>query len=494
LNILDDKFHTVKDPIGFVKPIDNSFWHSLFVPDSIAVIGANDTLGSWGSDAIAAAVAATKSDPKKRAYAVNPNARQVLGVTSYGSILDIPDTVELAIIVVRSSLVADVLRQCVQKGVKAAVVISAGFAETDEDGTRLQGEIVDIARRGGIRFVGPNCIGHADLHSKVSALGVTRMGKPGPMALISQSGTVSAGIMQAATSRGIGISKFVSTGNEADLHMEDYLEYLLEDDKTRIITAYIEGLREGRRFFQLAKRITLKKPIVVIKTGNSEGAGKAAKSHTGALAGSDAVIAAVFKQTGVIKADDEEELCDVALALLTQPLPKGNRVAILTIGGGFGVMTTEACEREGLKMASLGPTTMAKLDAVLPPRWSHGNPVDMVGVKTIDEFGMILSCLRAMTEDDNVDSVIALVTNRNYGGDEFRAMQMKNELALKDLGRFAKQVGKPLILVRKSFHQDDVTGEAATNFDDRIPEYARPRQAARVLGHLLRYSHYVNSI
>jgi acyl-CoA synthetase (NDP forming) len=486
--------HIVKDNLGTMKPIDNSFWKSLFTPDSIAVIGANDTLGSWGSDAIAAALTVAKSDPKKRAYAVNPNARQVLGAACYPTILDIPDIIDLAIVVVRSTLVADVLRQCVQKGVKAAVVISAGFAETDEDGAKLQDEIVNIARRGGIRFVGPNCIGHADLYSKVSALGVTRMGKAGPMALLSQSGTISAGIMQAATSRGIGLSKFVSTGNEADLHMEDYLEYLAGDDKTRIIAAYIEGLREGRRFFQIAKKITLKKPIVVIKTGNTEGAGKAARSHTGALAGSDAVFGAFFKQTGVIKADDEEELCDVALALLSQPLLKGNRVAILTIGGGFGVMTTESCEREGLKLATMSAQTMAKLDAVLPPRWSHGNPVDMVGVKTIDEFGMILSCLRAMTEDENVDSVIALVATRNYAGDEFRAMQMKNEMALKDLGRFAKQAGKPLILVRQSFHRGDTPGEAIVNFDDCIPEYARPRQAARVLGHLLRYSRYINSI
>jgi len=470
----------------------NSFWKSLFAPESIAVIGANDTLGSWGSDAIVAAIAAAKADPKRRAYAVNPNARQVMGVNSYPTILDIPDTIELAVVVVRSSLVPDVLRQCVQKGVKAAAVISAGFAETDAAGAKLQEEIVQIARQGGIRFVGPNCIGHADLYTHVSALGVTRMGRPGPMALLSQSGTVSAGIMGAAAMRGIGLSKFVSTGNEADLHMEDYLEYLANDDQTRIIAAYIEGLREGRRFFKLAREISRKKPIVVIKVGSTEGATKAAKSHTGALAGSDVVFSAFFKQTGVIKAEDEEELCDVALALLTQPVPRGNRVGILTIGGGFGVMATEACEREGLKMASLNPQTLSKLDAVLPPRWSHGNPVDMVGVKTIDEWGMILSCLRALTEDENIDSVIALVANRNYQGDEFRAMQMKNELALKDLGRYARQIGKPLLLVRRTMVGPPKEGVSDPGLDERIPEFDKPRQAARVLGHMMRYGRYVN--
>lgn len=492
---VNDKLHSVNNLSNPQNTQDNSFWNSLFAPESIAVIGANDTLGSWGSDAIVAALASVKADPKRRAYAVNPNARQVMGVNCYATILDIPDSVELAVIVVRSSLVADVMRQCVQKGVKAAVVISAGFAETDAAGAKLQEEVVNIARQGGIRFVGPNCIGHADLYTKVSALGVSRMGKPGPLALLSQSGTISAGIMGAAANRGIGISKFVSTGNEASLHMEDYLEYLARDDKTRVIAAYIEGLREGRRFFQLARQITYKKPIVVIKTGGSEGATRAARSHTGALAGSDTVYGALYKQTGVIKAEDEDELCDITLALLSQPLPKGNRVGILTIGGGFGVMTTEACEKEGLKMADLGPETMKKLDSVLPPRWSHGNPVDMVGVKTIDEFGMILSCLKAMTEDENIDSIIALVANRPYGGDEFRAMQIKNELALKDLGQYAKKIGKPMFLVRHAMHYSrEENGELTPPVLDRIPEYEKPRQAARVLGHLMRYSRYVNQL
>ncbi len=455
------------------------------------MIGANETLGSWGSDAIVAALTASKADPARRAYAVNPNARQVMGVTSYPSILDIPDAVELAIIVVRSNLVPDVMRQCVQKGVKAAAVISAGFAETDAAGEMLQDEVLQIARQGGIRFVGPNCIGHADLSTRVSALGVTRMGRSGPMALLSQSGTISAGIMGAAGMRGIGISKFVSTGNEADLHMEDYLEYLANDEKTRIIAAYIEGIREGRRFFRLAREISRKKPIVVIKVGSTSAATRAAKSHTGALAGSDHIFSAFFKQTGVISVQDEEELCDVALALLTQPLPRSNRVGILTIGGGFGVMATEACEREGLTMADLSLQTMSRLDAVLPPRWSHGNPVDMVGIKTIDEFGMILACLRALTEDENIDSVIALVANRAYQGEEFRAVQTKNELALKELGQYARGIGKPLLLVRRSMFNPMAEGVAQPKLEERVPELEKPRQAARVLGHLMRYGHFL---
>ncbi|OGO39128.1 MAG: hypothetical protein A2147_09125 [Chloroflexi bacterium RBG_16_57_8] len=471
----------------------HSHWQALFSPESIAVIGANETLGSWGSDAMRAAIAFTKAGAGRRAYAVNPNQQQVLGTPAYKTLLDIPDTVDLAEIVVRASLVAEVMRQCVQKGIKAAVVISAGFSETDAEGARLEEEMVAIARQGGIRVVGPNCIGHADLRTKVSTLGVASRAAPGPMALLAQSGTVSSSIMGTATSMGIGLSKFVSTGNEADLHLVDYLEYLADDPDTRVITAYVEGIREGRRFFDIAKRTTLTKPMVVIKVGGTEGASRAARSHTGALAGSDAVHSAVFKQAGIIRAEDEEDLCDVVQALLTQPLPHGNRVGILTIGGGFGVITAEVCEKEGLVIAPLQPETLARIDQVLPARWSHGNPVDMVGVKDIGEFQAILHCLRAMLDDPNLDSVIGLVANRGYQGDKFRAVMEENERTLNDLGQTAKLLGKPLLLVRRSPPGPFNGGETpSVPPENRLAEYPVPRRAARALGHLLRYRQYLD--
>ena len=473
---------------------DGTVWGSLFSPGSIAVIGANDVLGSWGSDAIRAAFQAAKANPQRRAYAVNPTEKQIMGNPCYPTVNDIPDVVDLAIIVVRSTLVPAIMRQCVEKRVKAAVIISAGFAETDEAGARLEAEVVQIARQGGIRFVGPNCIGHADLTTKVGALGVAWHTQPGPMAILSQSGTVSAGIMGAAGANGIGISKFVSTGNEADLHLEDYIEFLADDPETRLIGAYVEGLREGRRFFQLARRITRTKPIVVIKVGATEGAGRAARSHTSALAGSDVVYSAAFQQAGVIRVDDEEGLCDTALALLTQPLPRGNTVGILTIGGGMGVMAAEACEREGLKIATLQSETLARLDAVLPPRWSHGNPVDMVGIKTMDEFPTIMTCLKALVEDSHVDSVLSLVTTRNYAGDQFREVQAQTELALADLARTARQKDKPFVVIRRVGPAPPMNSaeHPPQGLDGRIPEYGHPRRAARVLGQLLRRRQYLD--
>ena len=294
---------------------------------------------------------------------------------------------------------------------------------------------------------------------------------------------------------GVGISKFVSTGNEADLHTEDYLQYLASDPNTRLVAGYIEGLREGRRFLSLAKEITKQKPIILIKAGGTAGAGMAARSHTGALAGSDAIYSAAFRQSGVIRVDDEEALCDVALALLSQPLPKGNRVGILTIGGGFGVIAAEACEREGLQIAAMQPATLTKLNDVLPPRWSHGNPVDMVGLKNMDEFPTILACLRAMLDDINLDSVVALVTNRNYAGDQFRSVMTESELGFRDLGKQAKTLGKPLLLVRRATPQPLNGNEALpSTYEDKLPEYAHPRRAARVLGHLMRYRQYLEGI
>ena len=207
------------------RPVNNDFWHSLFTADSIAVIGANLTIGSWGFDAMRAILDSARAKAGRQVYAVNPNISEIMGVTAYSSVLNIPGPVELAIIIVRASIVPDVLRQCVQKGVKAAVIVSAGFGEVDEDGARLEAELVAIARKGGMHFMGPNCVGHADMHSRLASAGIAGRITPGPIALLSQSGTLGASIIQTAANRGIGLSKLISTGNEADLHLEDYLEW-----------------------------------------------------------------------------------------------------------------------------------------------------------------------------------------------------------------------------------------------------------------------------
>jgi acetyltransferase len=480
----------------------DSFWHSLFAADSIAVIGAKDVIGSWGFDAMRASIESARAKAGRHVYAVNPSVAEVQGVRSYKSVLDIPDPVELAIIVVPAPVVPQIFRQCTEKKVKAAVIISAGFAEVDAHGAKLQDEMVSIAREGGMHFVGPNCNGHADMHSRIASVGFASMIPAGPLALLSQSGTLGISIMQIAGNRGIGISKFVSTGNEADLHLEDYLEYLAQDEDTRIIAAYIEGLREGRRFFNLAQEITREKPIVVMKSGTTGASARAARSHTGALAGSDAVYAAAFKQAGVIRVEDEEELCDVALALHNLPLPRGNRVAILTMGGGFGVVTAEVCEKEGLEIAMLEPQTLKKLSAILPPRWSPGNPVDLVGIRPAGGDNTEASCLQLLLEDKNVDGIISLLPPMafprglmpNISREQIRALQKENARNQEILLQQLKQYGKPLVYIRRMvIHLAHELDEPASPPKAMIPEYAHPRRAARVLCYLAGYRRYLEN-
>jgi acyl-CoA synthetase (NDP forming) len=478
----------------------DSFWHALFSADSIAVIGAKDVPGSWGLDAMRAAVASAKVKKGRRVYAVNPNCSEVLGIKCHDTILDINETVDLAIIVVPAAIVPQVFKQCAEKKVKAAVIVSAGFAEVDEEGARLEAEVVAIARKAGIHFVGPNCIGHADLHSHVASAGVAGMIPPGPLALLSQSGTLGASIMQTAAGRGIGLSKLVSTGNEADLHLEDYLEYMAQDDNTKVIAAYIEGLREGRRFYNLAKEITTRKPIVVMKSGTTGESAKAARSHTGALAGSDEVYTAAFNQSGVIRAEDEGELCDMVLALLNLPLPRGNRVAILTMGGGFGVVAAEVCEKEGLSMASLESVTLKKLSVILPPRWSPGNPVDLVGIRPMPGDMTVVSCLRLLLADRNVDCVISLLppmaTVHGPIGDikpeQFRALQEENEKNLRILDKDIKKQDKPMVFInRLSFNPQQERNDVSAPSKIKLTEYSHPRRAARVMHSLAWYHKYL---
>lgn len=476
---------------------DNSFWHAFFDADSIAVIGAKKTPGTWGNDAIRAALESVKAKASRHVYAINPNEAEVMGLKTYKSILDIPGPVELAIIVVPAEIVPQVFRQCAEKKVKAAVIISAGFAEVDDQGVRLQAEVNAIAKEAGIRFTGPNCNGHADFYSHVASVGFADRIPAGPMALLSQSGTLSISIMQNAAGRGVGISKFVSTGNEADLRLEDYLEYLATDNNTRIIALYIEGLREGRRFFNLAREMTKQKPIIAIKSGTTQASAKAARSHTGALAGSDAVYTAAFKQAGVIRVEDEEELADTAFALCQLPLPKGNRIGILTIGGGFGVMTTEDCEKEGLELASLEPTTMKKMSAILPSRWVPGNPVDLVGIRLTGGENVAETCLKLLLEDKNVDAVISLLPPMfvppSMTGDlkpeQIRAMQQEAEKSQTNLYRQLKEYDKPLVYIRRVA----IASAPGTNnhIKTMIPEYSHPRRAARVLRYLAQYRRYL---
>jgi acyl-CoA synthetase (NDP forming) len=470
---------------------DACFWHALFGAESIAVIGARKTPGTWGYDALKAGIATTYVNRECKLYAVNPKEREILGIPCYERVIDIPGEVDLAVIVVPAPAAPAVFKQCAEKKIRAAIVISAGFAEVDESGKKLQEELVAISRESHIPFIGPNCIGHSDLYTRVASAGFAGNVTPGSIAIASQSGTLAASIIQSAGRRGLGLSKFVSTGNEATTRMEDCLEYFGQDKSTRIIAVYIEGLREARRFYDLAKKITPHKPIIAMKSGGTRESARSAYSHTGALAGSDVIYTAAFNQAGVIRVEDEDELMDVAFFLQNMPLPSGNRVAILTMGGGFGVVTAEVCEREGLEIAKLEQKTLDKLTALFPSRWNPGNPVDMVGVRAGDN-SLAIQLYRILLEDCNVDALFSLLpplSGPRPGMDlkleQFDAKQGEKDLA--ELQKLILRYQKPIsFITRITFMAEDKSPKK-----NIIPEYPNPRRAARVLRYLAQYRRYL---
>ncbi|OGN88471.1 MAG: hypothetical protein A2Z74_03755, partial [Chloroflexi bacterium RBG_13_46_9] len=374
----------------------------MFNPESVAVVGASNDLSKWGAGIFARVL---NSPSVKRRYPVNKHQPVVQGVKAYPSLRDLPEPVDFVAIVIPYPDVPQVIQDCVALGVKTALIITAGLGETGEEGVRLEREIVNIARRTGMRLVGPNCMGHFNGINGFSTLRMTFAIEPGSIGVISQSGGFAMNILMAGQDMGVGFSKFVSVGNEADLHFEDFLEYMAKDEDTKVITGYIEGLRKGREFFRLAKETTRRKPIVVVKVGRTEAGAKAARSHTSAIAGADIIYDAAFKQSGVIRVDSVEELFDVASALLKQHLPKGNRVGIITSGGGFGCVSSDACERLGLKVAPLSPETIEKLNKILPDRWPHANPVDTVATGFAN---VTYDCIWPLMEDPNLDSLLII--------------------------------------------------------------------------------------
>ena len=478
----------------------------IFNPHSVAVIGASNKLGTWGFGVMTRLL----GYPERKIYPVNPNSSEILGVKAYRKIADIPDSVEFAVISVPPHKTPEVMRECVNKGVKGALVISAGLAEADDAGAKIEKELVDIARMGGVRFIGPNSMGHVNAYSSLSTLAWMENVEPGPVAFLSQSGTYGQRVIRTGLHRGIGFSKFVSNGNEADLHLEDYIEYLADDEKTRVISAYVEGLREGRRFFQLASKITRKKPIIVMKAGSTEGSARAAMSHTASLSGSNEIYDAMFRQSGVIRVEDEIELFDVITVLLSLPLPRGKRVGLLTEGGGIGVVMAEACEQAGLEIPAFSPHTADKLRSILPTRCSNANPTDITDL-AVSGSHVVFTSLWTILEDPNVDIAVLLggigVSNylltmfegpsfsNNGEFQQFVESIRKNEIKNLDLMKEKiVRLKKPIIYVNL---MPSVMGEPEIFklLQERgIPVFTNPRRAAKVLRHVVWYNNYLNGL
>ncbi|MFC2006699.1 acetate--CoA ligase family protein [Chloroflexota bacterium] len=305
----------------------------LFNPRSIAFVGASSDPEKWGFIILSNLL---RGGFPGRIYPVNPRQKEILGLPVYPSIAEVSEIPDLAVIVVPPSALPQVIKDCLDKGIKAGLLITAGLAELGGQGEQLQEEIVHLARQGGMVLQGPNCNGMMNPHHKFYCTMPTICPLPGPFAVIAQSGNVAGSVTRDIMSRGLGISHYISSGNEADLHHEDYLEYLGEDETTRVILSYVEGFRDGRRFLEVSRKVAKKKPIVMLKSGDTLAGAMAAKSHTASLAGSDSVANAAFRQAGIIRVTHLDEIVDIGSVFISQPLPKGNSIAILTGGGGWG--------------------------------------------------------------------------------------------------------------------------------------------------------------
>jgi acetyl coenzyme A synthetase (ADP forming)-like protein len=447
----------------------------LLAPSSIAVIGASRRPRTIGHEVLRNLLRGGFNGPT---YPVNPNARAVAGVRAYPTITDVPDAVDLAVVTVPATEVPEAVHQCAAKGVRGLVIISAGFAELGRDRADAEHELVEFARRNGMRVVGPNCMGIINTNSAASmnATFAPFVPTPGRIAFSSQSGALGIELLGRVAELGLGISTFVSVGNKADVSGNDLLQYWEEDADTDVILLYLESFGNPRKFARLARRVSRRKPIVAVKSGRTQAGTRAAGSHTAALASSDVAVDALFRQAGVTRVDTLEELFDVAQVLAHQPVPLGRRVAIVSNGGGPGILAADACAGAGLEVPELSAETQARLRDFASPDAGVRNPIDLVASATATTYER---ALRTVLRDDEVDAVIVifvppLVTQPD---DVARAIRT----AAGDAGP------KPIVACFLGSHGIPDALRSIQPDERSIPSFAFPESAAAALGHAAGY-------
>ncbi len=447
---------------------------ALIRPRSIAVVGATNRQGSIGLSIFRNLIEAPYQGIL---YPVNRKARSVQGVKAYPTLGDIPDEVDMAVIIVPSDHVSSTVEAASLKGVRACTVITAGFKEIGGDGIRREEELKTLAKAHGIRLLGPNCLGiiNTNRDVRMNASFARVMPKSGNIALVSQSGAMCLAILDFAAGRNMGFSKSVSIGNKADVNEIDFLRYLKDDPETDVIIMYLEDIVEGRAFIEIAREITFNagKPIFALKVGRSKEGARAAASHTGSLAGSDASYDAIFMQSGIQRVEGVSELFDYAQAFSMQPLPKGNRIAIITNSGGPGIMATDALIRPGLRLASLSDETQQKLREHLPPTASVANPVDIIGDAGCARYE---AAVRHTLLDEGVDGAIVILTP---------AATAEIMETARIVPRVAREVHKPILCSFMGLV--DVSEGARYLEQNGIPNYVFPEEAARTMVAMVQY-------
>jgi acetyltransferase len=382
----------------------------IFNPKNVAIIGASDVEGSVG---YAIVKNFTQQGYKGKVYFVNMRKPEILGAKTYSSVMEVPEPVDLAMIATPAKTVPYVVEECGRAGVKGVIIISAGFKETGPEGKALEKKTLEVAKKYGVRVIGPNCIGIIRPRINLNATFVDKMPKPGNIAFLSQSGALGSAILDWAIHENIGFSNFVSVGSMIDVDFGDLIDFFGTDPKTKSILMYVEGITEARKFMSAARHFARTKPIIVVKSGRFAESAKAAASHTGSLSGEDDIYDAAFKRAGIVRVAEIEDLFNAAEVLGTQPLPRGPRLAVITNAGGPGVMATDALIAQGGTLAKLSPATMNMLNDVLPPFWSKGNPIDVLGDARADRYK---AAVEACLNDDNIDGLLIIFTSQAVSG------------------------------------------------------------------------------
>jgi len=445
---------------------------AIFAPESVAVVGASSTPGKVGHDIFENIL---KGGFKGTLYPVNPKARSVLSVRCYKSISEIPDPVDLAMIILPPRIAIKTVDDCINKGVKGIVIVSAGFKEVGGEGAKIEDDIAEKCRKAGIRLIGPNCLGviNPGENVRLNASFSARMPNKGNISFISQSGALCTAVLDFAADRGFGFSKFVSIGNKADVDELDLLRYYHKDPDTKVIMIYMEELRFQPTFIEEVKEITSGErptPVLVIKSGKTAAGAAAAASHTGSLAGSEAVYNAIFDQAGILRVDTVDDLFDYAVAFSARKIPAGNRVAIITNAGGPGIIATDMTEMSGLQLAKFSADTDWNLHQFLPPTANFNNPIDVIGDATRDRYE---NALETVIQDEGVDCVLMILTPQS----------MTDAIGTaKAIVETYNNSTKPIVC--SFMGVVDVSAGVDYLQENQVPVYRFPEDAARALGKL----------
>ena len=475
---------------------DKNPLHAILNAKSIAFFGASNRPTTMGTTQI---LHLLRGGFDGKVWPMHPTEKTVLGVPAYKSLADFPEVPELAVLVLPTRIVPDILDECGKKGIKYAVVISGGFKETGEEGKMLEGKVKEVAARHGIRFIGPNCIGVINAQRSMNFTFFPYTLGPGTMGMLSQSGTYVTQVIPHLERLGMCYSKAISLGNEADIDIIDGLEYMSEDSDTKAIALYIEGIRRGRKFIEVAKRVSMKKPIVAYYVGGTEAGARSGASHTGAMGGDDLIHDAVFRQCGIIRAPTIQDLYDWAWALANVPLPKGRRVAIISHSGGPVTSMADACSRYGFQVPILSDETRSKIEHLVPRTGSTANPVDLTF--SMNPTVMTSTLPMAIAQSGEVDTVLV----HGLMGSSFIREMSKAAPDLVKVPYEQEQMLKFMELAHQGIielvHEKDFT-VLTSSFSDRsdqavdcvmrnrIPLYPSPERAVAALAALIRYAEW----